>query len=72
MWSSIYPDNAELGVINENSTVPFDLVIAKTSVNPKYAKVLIPPKSSAGMTAGWFYRETKIVRQSLLQGLFKG
>lgn len=71
-WSNIHPDSAELAVINENSAVPLDLVIAKPPVNPKYAKGLIPPKGSADMTTDWFYRGTQIVRQPLLQGLFKG
>jgi hypothetical protein len=71
-WSNIHPDNAELAVINENSAVPLDLVIAKPPVQSKYAKGLILPKGSADMTTDWFYRGTKIVRQPLLQGLFKG
>lgn len=71
-WSNIHPDNTELAVINENSAVPLDLVIAKPPVNPKYAKGLVPPKGSADMTTDWFYRGTKIVRLPLLQGLFKG
>jgi hypothetical protein len=71
-WSNIHPDNTELAVVNENSAVPLDLVIAKPLVNPKYAQVLAPSKGSADMTTDWFYRGTKIVRQPLLQGLFKG
>ena len=71
-WSNIHPDNAELAVINENSAVPLDLLIAKPSMNSKYAKDLVPPKGSADMTTDWFYRGTKIVCQPLLQGLFKG
>ena len=71
-WSNIHPDNTELAMINENSAVPLDLVIAKPPVNPKYAGGLIPPKGSADMTTDWFFRGTKIVRQPLLQGLFKG
>lgn len=71
-WSNIHPDNAELAVINENSAVPLDLVIAKPPVNPKYAKGLIPPKGSADMTTDWFYRGSQIVRLPLLSGLFKG
>jgi hypothetical protein len=71
-WSNIHPDNTEFAVVNENSAVPLDLVIAKPPVNPKYAKGLIPPKGSADMTTDWFYRGNKIMRQPLLQGLFKG
>ncbi|MHB9071825.1 MAG: hypothetical protein ACYC54_15805 [Sedimentisphaerales bacterium] len=71
-WCSIHPDNTEMAVINENSAIPLDLVIAKPPITPKYSKGLIPPKGSADMTTDWFYRGTKIVRQPLLQGLFKG
>jgi hypothetical protein len=71
-WSNIHPDNEEYAVINENSAVPLDLVIAKPPVQSKYASGLIPPKGSADMTTDWFYRGTQIVRLPLLQGLFKG
>jgi hypothetical protein len=71
-WTNAHPDNEQMAVVNENSAVPLDLVIAKPPVNPKYAQGLIPPKGSADMTTDWFYRGTKIVRQPLLQGLFKG
>jgi len=71
-WSNIHSGSTELAVVNENSAIPLDLVIAKPPINPKYAKGLIPPKGSADMTTDWFYRGTKIVRQPLLQGLFKG
>lgn len=71
-WCNIHPDNSELAVINENSAVPLDLVIAKPPVNSKYAKNLIPPKGSADMTTDWFYRGGQILRKPLLEGLFKG
>ena len=71
-WTNLHPDNKQLAVINENSAVPLDLVIAKPPVNPKYAKGLIPPKGSADMTTDWFKRGGKILRSPLLQGLFKG
>lgn len=71
-WSNIHPDNEGYAVINENSAVPLDLVIAKPPVQSKYAKGLVPPKGSADMTTDWFYRGTQIVRLPLLQGLFKG
>lgn len=71
-WTNIHPGNKQLAVINENSAVPLDLVIAKPPVNPTYAKGLIPPKGSADMTTDWFKRGDKILRSPLLQGLFKG
>jgi len=71
-WSNIHPDNEELAVVNENSAVPLELVIAKPPVKPQYAKGLIPAKGSADMTTDWFYRGQQIVRAPLLQGLFKG
>lgn len=71
-WVNIHPDNKTYAVINENSAVPLDLVIAKPPVNPKYAKTLIPPKGSADMTTDWFKRGLQIMRKPLLEGLFKG
>ena len=71
-WSNLHPDNKTYAAVNENSAVPLDLVIAKPPVNPKYAKGLIPAKGSADMTTDWFYRGRKIVRNPILQGLFKG
>ena len=71
-WTNIHPDNKEWAVVNENSAVPLDLVIAKPPVNSKYDKGLVPPKGSADMTTDWFKRGTQVVRLPLLQGLFKG
>ena len=71
-WSNIHPDNENLAVINENSAVPLDLVIAKPPVNPKYAKGLVPPKGSADMTTDWFLRGKNVMRLPLLSGIFKG
>ena len=71
-WTNTHPNNEQLAVVNENSAVPLDLVIAKPPVNPKYGKGLIPPKGSADMTTDWFYRGDKIMRKPLLAGLFNG
>jgi hypothetical protein len=71
-WCNSHPDNKELAVINENSAVPLDLVIAKPPVNPKYSKGLVPPKGSADLTTDWFKRGEMIMRKPLLAGLFNG
>jgi len=71
-WSNIHPDNKKWAVVNENSAVPLDLVIAKPPVDAKYAKGLIPAKGSADMTTDWFFRGTEVFRKPLLEGLFKG
>lgn len=71
-WTNIHPDNKTMAVVNENSAVPLDLVIAKPPVDPKCSQGLIPAKGSADMTTDWFGRGTDIVRLPLLEGLFKG
>ncbi|MBN2511674.1 MAG: hypothetical protein JXB18_01935 [Sedimentisphaerales bacterium] len=71
-WTNLHPDNVQLAVVNENSSVPLNLVIAKPPVNPKYAQGLIPPKGSADMTTDWFKRGLTIMRKPLLVGLFEG
>jgi hypothetical protein len=71
-WTNIHPDNKEPAVINENSAVPLDLVIAKPPVKKKYSSGLIAARGSADMTTDWFYRGRQIVRTPLLKGLFKG
>ena len=71
-WTNIHPDNKQWAVVNENSAVPLDLVIAKPPVSEKYSNKLIPPKGSADMTTDWFYRGQRVLRKALLEGMFKG
>ena len=71
-WSNLHPANKQLAVINENSAVPLDLVIAKPRVKDKYSKSLIPPGGSADLTTDWFCRCKQVVRTPLLRGLIKG
>ena len=71
-WSNIHPENQELAVVNENSAVPLDLIIAKPPVKSKYAGNMIPAKGSADMTTDWFYRGKQALRKPLLQGLANG
>jgi hypothetical protein len=71
-WSNLHADNREWAVVNENSAVPLNLVIAKPPVKSPLAKNLIPPSGSADVTTDWFYRGLQIVRAPLLQGLVKG
>ncbi len=71
-WSNCHPDNLQLAVVNENSAVPLDLVIAKPPADPQFATGLIPPRGSADMTTDWFLRGRQIMRKPLLEGLFKG
>lgn len=70
-WSNIHPDNQQFAVVNENSAIPLDLVIAKPPVDKKYTG-LVPPKGSADMTTDWFKRGHELVRAPILQGMFKG
>lgn len=71
-WCNMHPDNQQLAVVNENSAVPLDLVMAKPPVSKKYSKGLVPPKGSADMTTDWFLRGQQIMRKPILEGLFKG
>lgn len=71
-WSNVHPDNESWAVVNENSAVPLDLVIAKPEVKPEYAEHLVPAKGSADMTTDWFYRGSRIVRSPILAGSVKG
>lgn len=71
-WSNMHPDNRTLAVVNENSAVPLDLIIAKPPVNPKYARHLVPARGSADMTTDMFFRGKQVFRQPLLQGKIRG
>lgn len=71
-WSNLHPDNATWAVVNENSAVPLDLVLAKPPLNPRYAKGLVPPRGSADMTTDWFLRGRSVHRAPLLQGQVQG
>ena len=71
-WSNIHPDNDGLALVNENSAVPQDLIIAKPTVDPKYAQFVIPAKGSADMTTDWFNRGIEVFRKPLLLGHLKG
>ncbi len=71
-WSNIHPDNRTLAVVNENSAVPLDLIIAKPPVNPRYAHRLTPARGSADMTTDTFFRGKQVFRQPLLMGKVRG
>ena len=71
-WSNLHAANRAPAVVNENSAVPLDLVIAKPPVNPRYAKNMVPPKGSADMTTDWFLRGLKVHRLPLLCGAIRG
>jgi hypothetical protein len=71
-WTNLHPDNREWAVVNENSAVPLDLVLAKPPVAAAYAEGLEPPKGSADMTTDWFFRGRDILRTPLLQGSIRG
>ncbi len=71
-WSNIHPENSNWAVVNENSAIPLDLVIAKPPVDAKYARGLVPARGSADMTTDWFYRGTQVMRTPLLAGTVKG
>ncbi|MDP6630978.1 MAG: hypothetical protein QGH42_00610 [Kiritimatiellia bacterium] len=71
-WSNLHPDSRELAVVNENSAVPLDLVIAKPPVDAERAKGLIPAKGSADMTTDWYLRGMDVNRLPLLHGSVRG
>lgn len=71
-WSNLHPANRQWAVVNENSAVPLDLVIAKPKLKPEYANFLKPPTGSADMTTDWFYRGQLAWRSPVKQGSVKG
>ena len=71
-WSNIHPYNSEYAVMNENSAVPLDLVIAKPPVKAEYTKNLKPLRGSADMTTDWFKQGKTVYRKPLLKGSFEG
>ncbi len=71
-WSNLHPANSEWAVVNENSSVPLDLVLAKPPANPLHGHGLTPPKGSADLTTDWFLRGHCVHRQPLLQGQVRG
>ena len=71
-WSNIHPDNEGYAVVNENSAVPLNLVIAKPPVEEKYRKNLIPPAGSADNTTDWFFRGKELLRTPIISGHIDG
>ncbi|MDP2984705.1 MAG: hypothetical protein Q8O92_15410 [Candidatus Latescibacter sp.] len=71
-WSNIHPGNEDYAVVNENSAVPLDLIVAKPPVNPKYSAGLIPARGSADLTTDAFFRGRRVIRQPILQGKVRG
>jgi len=71
-WSNLHPANKQWAVVNENSAVPLDLVIAKPKIKEPYARFLRPPAGSADMTTDWFYRGQLAWRSPVKQGSVKG
>lgn len=72
-WINLHQDNNSnsYAVVNENSAVPLELIMAKPSVKPKYGD-LRPPFGSADMTTDWFKSGRKVYRKPLLESLFIG
>jgi len=71
-WSNIHPNNEGYAVVNENSAVPLNLVIAKPQVGEKYRKNLIPPAGSADNTTDWFFRGKELFRTPIKAGHING
>lgn len=71
-WSNIHPDNDGYAVVNENSAVPLNLVIAKPPIEEKYRNTLIPPAGSADNTTDWFLRSDDLLRTPIKKGHING
>lgn len=71
-WSNIYADNEDYAVVNENSAIPLNLVIAKPQVGSEYRSKLIPPAGSADSTTDWFFRGNELFRQPIKPGHING
>ena len=71
-WSNIHPGNKNYAVVNENSAVPLNLVIAKPPVDEKYRKKLVPPAGSADNTTDWFFRGKELLRTPIKSGHIGG
>lgn len=71
-WSNLHPDNRELAVVNENSAIPLNLVVAKPAVDDHYRSRLIPSTGSADFTTDWFLRSTELLRYPIKPGHIGG
>ena len=71
-WSNLHRENQELGVVNENSAVPLDLVIIKPQVASQYRDRLIPPAGSSDFTTDWFFRGKDLFRKPVKKGHIGG
>lgn len=71
-WSNLHVDNKQWAVVNENSAVPLNLVVAKPPVAERYRGKLIPPAGSADSTTDWFLRGKSLLRTPIKQGHING
>ena len=71
-WSNIHPNNESYAVVNENSAVPLNLVVAKPPVRADLRKTLLPPAGSADNTTDWFLRSKDLLRTPIRRGHIGG